>query len=166
MKMKGKRQKVKGKKSQPLLLLFGFTFLLVPFALSLSACGKKGDPRAPELAAPEPIRDLKGEAEKQGISLTWTRPTRYVDGKRLVDLAAFVIFRKEISKSCPECPAAYRERASVSVEDQEKFIKKRKFRFVDRELRPETSYRYRVFSQLRDASLSDPSNEVEVLWRP
>lgn len=141
-------------------------FLFSILCLGLAACGKKGDPRAPELAAPEPIRDLRGEAGKQGIILTWTRPTRYVDGKNLVDLAGFVIFRKEISKSCPECPTAYRERALVSVEDQEKFIKKRKFRFVDRELQPETTYRYRIFSQLRDASLGDPSNEVEVPWRP
>jgi hypothetical protein len=54
----------------------------------------------------------------------------------------------------------------VNIEDQEKFIKKRQFRFVDQELKPQTTYRYRVFSQLTDGSLSDPSNEVEVSWRP
>ncbi len=134
--------------------------------ISLSACGKKGDPRAPELAVPETIKDLKVQAEGRGIALTWSRPARYVDGKDLRDLAGFVIFRKELSKTCPECPVPYRERTTVNVEDQEKFIKKRQFRFVDQELTPQTIYRYRVFSRLMDESLSDPSNEVEVAWRP
>jgi hypothetical protein len=107
-------------------------------------CGKKGDPRAPELATPEPIRDLRAQAEGRGIALTWSRPMRYVDGKELRDLAGFAIFRKEISKTCPDCPVPYRERATVSVEDQEKFIKKKQFRFVDQELTPQTTYRYRV----------------------
>ena len=61
---------------------------------------------------------------------------------------------------------AYRERTTLNVEDQDKFIKKKQFRFVDQELMPQTVYRYRVFTQLRDGSLSDPSNEVEVVWRP
>jgi len=131
-----------------------------------SGCGKKGDPRAPELAIPEPIRDLRAQADGKGIALTWSRPTRYVDGKDLRDLAGFLIFRKEISRSCPECPVPYRQRITVNVEDQEKFIKKKQFRFIDQELTPQTVYRYRVFSRLMDDSLSEPSNEVEVSWRP
>ena len=77
-----------------------------------------------------------------------------------------MIFRKEISSACPECPVPYRERATILVEDLEKFIKKRKFRFVDRELTPQVTYRYRVFSRLLDGSLSNPSNEAGVAWRP
>jgi hypothetical protein len=87
-----------------------------------------------------------------------------VDGKALRDLAAFVIFRKDISKACPDCPVPYRERVKVSVEDQQKFIQKKRFAFTDRELTPQTTYRYRVFSELADGSLSNPSNEVEVTW--
>ncbi|MFQ5902075.1 MAG: hypothetical protein ACE5JO_00125 [Candidatus Binatia bacterium] len=145
------------------LLIFSFAAILL-----VSACGKKGNPRAPELAVPETIRDLKAQAERRGVVLTWSRPRRYVDGKKLRDLAGFVIFRKGIPKtsSCPECPVPYRERATVNVEDQQKFIKKRKFRFVDQELTPQTIYRYRVFSQLMDGSLSDPSNEAEAAWKP
>ena len=132
--------------------------------LLASGCGKKGDPRAPELAVPQTIRDLKAEAQDKGIALSWGRPTQYVDGKALRDLAAFVIFRKDISKGCPDCPVPYRERVKVSVEDQQKFIQKKRFAFTDRELTPQTTYRYRVFSQLPDGSLSNPSNEVEVTW--
>ena len=112
------------------------------------------------------IDRLKARAEARGISLTWSRPTRYVDGRQLKDLAAFVVFRREVSSGCPDCPAPYRERTTLNVEDQEKFIKKKQLGFVDEELEPQTIYRYRVFSQLRDGSLGNPSNEVEVTWKP
>jgi len=140
-------------------------FLLGAAALAIVACGKKGDPRAPELAVPQTIKDLRARPESAGVSLTWSRPMQYQDGKELRDLASFVIFRKELSQTCPECPTPYRERATVNVEDQEKFMKKKQFRFVDQELKPQTVYRYRVFTKLMDESLSDPSNEVEVTWK-
>ncbi len=142
-----------------LILLIGAVFFL-------SSCGKKGDPRAPELTVPQTIRDLKAEVQAKGITLSWSRPIQYVDGKALRDLAAFVIFRREISKTCPDCPTPFRERARVSVDDQEKFVQKKRFGFIDQELVPQTTYRYRVFSELADGLLSDPSNEVEVAWRP
>ncbi|HWP58197.1 MAG TPA: hypothetical protein VNL14_09940 [Candidatus Acidoferrales bacterium] len=146
----------------------GALVLLLAAALAFgSACGKKADPRAPEVAIPETIRDLKAEVQPKGIALSWGRPRRYVDGKALRgDLAAFLVFRKDISKACPDCPAPFKQRAKVEVEDQQKFIQKERFAFVDRELSPQTTYRYRVFSQLTDGSLSNPSNEVEVTWGP
>lgn len=164
MKKTGTRQQASGSKKIGIFLTIAYCLLAVAF--SLSGCGKKGDPRAPELAMPETIRDLKTRAEGRGVALTWSRPMKYVDGKDLRDLAGFVIFRKEISKTCPDCPVPYRERATVNVEDQEKFMKKKQFRFVDQELTPQTTYRYRVFSRLMDDSLSDPSNEGEVIWSP
>jgi len=89
-------------------ILFFVAFLLIV------SCGKKGPPRAPELAVPETIKDLKAEAGGGGIALTWSRPTRYLDGKSLDDLAGFVIFRKEITQACPECPAPYRQRVTLN----------------------------------------------------
>ena len=160
------KSKCKMQNSKSSLNLQFAIFILIFSLASLVGCGKKGDPRAPEQAMPEVIQDLKAEAESRGIVLTWTRPQRYVDGKELRDLAGFVNFRKELSQSCPECQVPYRERTAVNVEDQQKFIKRRRFRFVEEELSPKTIYRYRVFTQLLDGSLSEPSNEVEVVWRP
>ena len=160
------KSKCKMQNSKSSLNLQFAIFILIFSLASLVGCGKKGDPRAPELATPETIRDLKAQAQASGISLTWSRPMRYVDGKEIRDLAGFVVFRKEISKACPDCPVPYRQLSAVNVEDQEKFIKKKRFRFVDQELTPQTTYRYRVFSRLTDDSLSDPSNETEVVWRP
>jgi hypothetical protein len=136
--------------------------ILLCGALCSGGCGKKGDPRAPELATPKPIQNLRARADAAGITLTWSRPTEYVDGKELKDLASFVIFRKELPASCPDCPVPYRPLTTVFVEDHEKFIKQKQYRFVDVEVRPQTVYRYRVSPQLTDGALGGPSNEIEV----
>ena len=159
---KGHRRAQSSRKRTPVFLLSIACCLM----FLLAGCGKKGDPRAPELAVPETIRNLKAEVRDGGIALTWGRPTRYVDGKDLHDLAGFVIFRKEVAQTCPDCPVPYRQRIAVNVEDQQKFVKKKRYRFVDQELKPQTIYRYRVASQLMDGSRSNPSNEVEVTWKP
>jgi len=127
-----------------------------------SSCGKKGDLRAPELAAPKTITNLAARPGANSVVLTWSRPTEYVDGTELKDLASFVIFRKEVSQSCPDCPVPYRQLTTLYVEDREKFSKKKQYQFDDQEVRLKTIYRYRVSSQLLDGSLSAPSNEVEI----
>src|SRR5262245_34818163 len=141
---------------RPLLL----TVLLV--AALGAACGRKGDPRAPELAAPKPISNLSARAAADGVTLTWNRPTEYIDGSEIKDLASFVIFRQEISPSCMDCPVPYRQLQIVNVEDREKFVKQKQYRYDDQEVRANSVYRYRVSAQLFDGSLSAPSNEVEI----
>ena len=131
-----------------------------------SACGKKGDTRAPELATPRSITNLSARSGPTGVVLTWSRPTEYVDGKEMKDLASFVIFRKEISDSCPDCPVPYRQLTTVFVEDRERFVKQKQYRFSDDEVRAKAVYRYRIASQLTDGSLSAPSNEVEIIRGP
>jgi hypothetical protein len=141
-------------------------FMLLVVAFGSSACGKKGDPRAPELVTPKIIQNLNARTGPNGVTLTWNRPTEYIDGSELKDLSSFVIFRKELSPSCLDCPVPYRQLTTVFVEDHEKFIKQKQYRFVDQEVRPQAVYRYRVSSQLSDGSLGGPSNEVEVKRGP
>jgi hypothetical protein len=135
-------------------------------AALVTACGKKGDPRAPELATPEPISNLTARLERAGVSLTWSRPARYVGGGEVKDLASFVIFRKDVSPSCVDCPSPYRPLTTVYVEDRQKFAKENRYRFTDEQVQANTIYRYRVASQLLDGSLSAPSNEVEIVRAP
>ena len=136
--------------------------MLLCIALWGSACGKKGDPRAPELVTPKVIENLSARTGAGGVTLTWSRPTEYVDGRPLKDLASFVIFRKEISPSCLDCPVPYRQLTTVYVEDREKFVQQKRYQFIDQEVQPGVVYRYRVSPQLADGSLGGPSNEVEV----
>jgi hypothetical protein len=123
-------------------------------------------PGAPELVIPETIRNLTARQDKAGVALTWSRPTQYVDGQALKDLTSFVIFRKEIPPSCADCLVPYRQLITVYVEDQEKFVKQKQYRFVDEQVQPKATYRYRVSAQLKDGSLSEPSNEVEIVRGP
>jgi hypothetical protein len=140
-----------------------FALVLAFFPLG---CGKKADPRAPELATPQVIDNLTARSVANGVALTWRRPTEYVDGSELKDLAGFLIFRKDISPTCPDCPAPYRPLTTLDVEDQEKFVKQKQFRYIDEEVQDKMTYRYRVSSQLRDGSLSQPSNEVQITRGP
>jgi hypothetical protein len=143
---------------------------VLAFALVLAflplACGKKADPRAPELATPRVIENLTARAVANGVALTWRRPTEHVDGSELKDLAGFLIYRKDISPTCPDCPAPYRPLTTLDVEDHEKFVKQKQYRYVDEEVQDKMTYRYRVSSQLKDGSLSQPSNEVEITRGP
>ena len=142
-------------------------FILGGLIVLLSiGCGKKGEPRAPELATPQLIKNLTAKPDRSGIVLTWSRPTEYVDGKPLTDLTGFVIFRKDLSPTCPECPVPYRPLTAVNVEDREKFVKQKQYRFIDENVQSQMIYRYRVSSQLKDGSLSNPSNEVEATRGP
>ena len=134
--------------------------------LFFSGCGKKGDPRAPELATPRVIENLRATSVPNGVALTWSRPTQYVDGTELKDLVGFVIFRKDISPTCVDCPVPYRPLTTVDIEDREKFVKQKQYRYVDEEAQQKMIYRYRVSSQLKDGSLSEPSNEVEIARGP
>jgi hypothetical protein len=138
-------------------------FLVV---IMVSGCGKKGDPHAPELTTPEPIHDLTARQDRAGIVLTWSRPTRYAGGGAVTDLASFVIFRKEISPTCRDCPAPYRPLTTVYVEDSERFVKQKQYRYIDDQAQPNAIYHYRVSSQLIDSTLSAPSNEVEIVRGP
>jgi hypothetical protein len=134
--------------------------------LIVLGCGKKGEPRAPELATPRVIENLRATSVPNGVALTWRRPTEYVDGSELKDLTGFVIFRKDLSPTCVDCPAPYRPLTTVDVEDREKFVKQKQYRYVDEEVQQKMTYRYRVSSQLKDGSLSEPSNEVEIARGP
>ena len=144
--------------------------LLVALALMpvlfFSGCGKRGDPRAPELATPRVIENLRATSVPNGVALTWSRPTQYVDGSELKDLVGFAIFRKDISPTCVDCPAPYRPLTTVDIEDREKFVKQKQYRYLDEEAQQKMIYRYRVSSQLKDGSLSEPSNEVEITRGP
>ena len=165
MNRTGNRQWALGNREIRLLFIF---YCLLPIALNLLflGCGKKDNPLAPELVVPETIRNLTARQDKAGVALTWSRPERYVDGKSLTDLTSFVIFRKDIPPSCADCPVPYRPLTTVYVEDREKFVKQKQYRFIDDQAQAKMTYRYRVSSQLKDGSLSEPSNEVEIVRGP
>ncbi|PYM48562.1 MAG: hypothetical protein DME14_11305, partial [Candidatus Rokuibacteriota bacterium] len=61
--------------------------------LSLAACGRKGPPAAPEARVPRAAGDLAVVVRASTIELSWTNPTRRVDGTPLRDLTLARVFR-------------------------------------------------------------------------
>jgi len=138
---------------------------LLPVVLA-AGCGRKGPPRVPELLAPAAIADLTARVDDRGIRLGWSRPRVALDGRKLTDLAAFVVLRKSTRADCLECGSGYEERAVIDVEDEGRFLKPSEYDYTERDLRAGTVYRYRVLARLSDGSASGPSNEVSIEWRP
>lgn len=138
---------------------------LLLLAPVLAGCGRKSAPRAPDLVMPVAISDLKLVLQDRSIRLGWSHPRKALDGRRLTDLEAFVVYRKSTAADCPDCRAAYGERAVLNVEDEGRFFKQSDYGFTDTELRTGTVYRYRVRVRLSDGSLSRPSNEVSIVWQ-
>jgi len=54
--------------------------------LLASGCGKVGDPRPPKNRVPAAILDLNAQQSQTDVLLTWTNPSRYVDGSNATDL--------------------------------------------------------------------------------
>jgi fibronectin type 3 domain-containing protein len=63
--------------------------------LALVACGKRGNPVAPQLRVPRPVGDLSATPRHDGIELAWTLPRRRVDNRPLFDPGVAKLYRTE-----------------------------------------------------------------------
>jgi hypothetical protein len=88
----------------------------VVVAGSLSACGKKGDPRPTGITPPAAVADLKADRTDTGsVILRWTAP------EARGGLQKYMIERSELrarGAACPDCPLEYTVIADISVNDQ------------------------------------------------
>ena len=132
--------------------------LLIVAVLAL-ACGRKTDPRPPELVAPQPVGQLSLTTRPDGIALGWSRPTKYVDGSSMEDLAGFVVERSGAN-------ATFDEIGRVTVTDRGRFQKAKRFEYLDGAVVPDTSYHYRIVAFTSDGYYSAPSGAVSVSWQP
>jgi len=72
---------------------------LILFLVHSVGCGLKAPPLPPEEFAPREIHDLRVYIKGEEVYLEWSVPTRRVDGSKLLDLAGFEIYRKEIRRT-------------------------------------------------------------------
>lgn len=63
--------------------------------LVIGGCGLRGTPVAPETRLPAAASALAGSVENDGIQVSWSNPTRRVDGSRLRDLVTARVYRLE-----------------------------------------------------------------------
>jgi hypothetical protein len=62
-------------------------------ACCFAGCGKVGDPRPPAIRIPVKIGDLKATQSQYDVVLSWTNPSKYVDGSTATDLVDIRILR-------------------------------------------------------------------------
>jgi hypothetical protein len=86
------------------------------FVLLIGACGKKERTARSRAGDAGTDHQFTGPTRCQWHQPDVSRPTQYVDGRALKDLASFVIFRKDLAQSCVDCPVPYRELKTVFVE--------------------------------------------------
>jgi hypothetical protein len=120
-------------------------------------CGRRGPLRPQTDMNPTAITDLKAARSASGVMLSWSRPTTYLDGSRMLDLAGFEIQRRKVDGD-----ARFEKIGSAVVEDRERFQQARHFQYLDREIADAQTYAYRVVSYTLDGYFSAPSNIAAV----
>ncbi|HEV8473600.1 MAG TPA: fibronectin type III domain-containing protein [Methylomirabilota bacterium] len=61
--------------------------------LALGACGRRGNPVAPQIRVPQAVTDLIAVEREGGIELAWTLPRRRLDQSRLLDPGVARLYR-------------------------------------------------------------------------
>jgi len=118
-------------------------------------CGVKSKPVPPEAARPQRILDLRAASVKNGIRLTWGRPTAYEAGGSMRNLGYFEVTRADEH-------GGFRPIGEVQVTDQERFQQQQSFSFIDSDTVIGQTYSYRVISHTQDGYKSQPSNEATI----
>jgi len=121
-------------------------------------CGVKSTPIPPEAARPEQILGLEAANAKDGIRLTWDRPTNYAGGEKMKDLGGFSISRTQEGKLAEKI-------GEIEVHDEGRFQVQNTFTFIDGDTIMGKTYHYHVTSNTTDGYVSVPSNDVTIVRR-
>jgi hypothetical protein len=119
-------------------------------------CGVKSTPIPPEAARPEQILGLEAANAKDGIRLTWDRPTNYAGGEKMKDLGGFSISRTQEGKPAEKI-------GEIEVHDEGRFQVQNTFTFIDGDTIMGKTYHYQVTSNTTDGYVSMPSNDVTIV---
>jgi hypothetical protein len=133
--------------------------LIATMAVALVACGRKTDPKPPELVAPRAVSELALTTRADGVMIRWLRPTQYVDGSSMEDLAGFVIERSRNNEP-------FSELVRVPVTDRGMFQKVKRFEYVDTTVASGTTYHYRILAFTTDDYYSADSGVATIEWKP
>jgi hypothetical protein len=125
--------------------------------ITVATCGRKTEPKPPELVAPSTVSEVALSSRPDGVAITWSRPNEYVDGSTMEDLGGFAIERSRNNEP-------FEELARVLVTDRGKFQKTKRFEYVDRAVADGTTYHYRIVAFTTDGYYSADSGAATVTW--
>jgi hypothetical protein len=128
--------------------------------LLLSACGKKGNPVPKGLPVPRAIGDLRGEVRDGVLLLSFSVPTRNMDGTDASDVAGFRILRR-----CGGCGTGFEPWKVLRLADEHGYsVRGGRLFTYDNDLQEGFEYGYRVFPETSKGVLGDGSNIFSVRW--
>lgn len=70
-----------------------FVPFVFPLLLLAAACGKVGEPHPPAIRIPARVTDLKVVQDQYQVILSWTNPSKYIDGGKATDLSDVHVLR-------------------------------------------------------------------------
>jgi hypothetical protein len=125
-------------------------------SVGFQACGVKSTPIPPEAARPEKIIGLQAANAKEGIRLTWDRPTTYAGGAKMKDLGGFTVTRNVADGPLEKI-------GEIEVHDEGRYQVQNTFEFIDGATVMGKTYHYQVTSNTTDGYVSEPSNDVTIV---
>ncbi|MEN8136462.1 MAG: hypothetical protein ABFS18_13145 [Thermodesulfobacteriota bacterium] len=146
-------------------IVLSWAVLVVAGAL-LVACGKKTAPIPPQAIIPAPVSDLEYQLDENGVTLSWSPPSRSEQGERLPVIDEFLLERAvyDLRDFCENCPVRYTKIDAIAGDEagrrnQQKII------YREERLRPGHIYFYRVKTGLGWRVVSRPSEPVSFRWQ-
>jgi len=115
--------------------------------LTVSACGRKGDPFLSVPLAPAKVSALRAVARPGEILVQWQAPRDNTDETDLLDLAGFYVYRAQetFSDYCVKCPRSYDLLFDYEYRGPSgKRPEKRSYNFSDTAVKPGMVYMYRL----------------------
>jgi hypothetical protein len=132
----------------------------------LVSCGKKTAPIPPQAIIPVPIADLACHLDENGVTLSWSPPSRSEQGDRLPVIDKFLVERAvyDLDDFCENCPVRYNEVAAIAGAEAGR-RNRQKITYREEHLRPGHIYFYRVKTKLGWRVISRPSESVSFRWQ-
>jgi len=139
--------------------------IALAFIILAGGCGVKAPPIPPDVLVPKGATDLRGTVKEEIFELTWSLPKTNVKGSEPVDLVRSLVFRRDETRGCPECPGEFKVRAELDLRSPEGYrLEKNTVTWVDKDLKEGVIYMYKVVGVNHWGYKSTPSNEVMIKW--
>ena len=124
--------------------------LAAVLGVTSAACGFRTDVRPPESTAPVIPGVVRVERDENGVVVHWKRAENSADGKKLYDLASFVVERQRPGEE------SWERISTVDVADQDKIRRRHDFSWRDTSAGSE-KVSYRVLAVDKDGEEGPPT---------
>jgi hypothetical protein len=130
------------------------------------ACGRKGDPVAPELRTPGPPKDIRLSGADGKLTVSWSAPAEDLAGRRIETALGYIVLREALppgSEPCESCPEDLKPVARLDpAERRARGLPETAW--TDPGVEPGWTYRYRVRAVDAKGRLGPVSGVAKIAW--